>query len=103
MRFLISPYKKQIVGPVIIWTLLQLVIGGINLSSEGENSRILTVYYTYLNNGKNRWPLIRLQGKWLQDLGFHSGSKITIEEHGGALLIKAVDDDKMNGDKKDKA
>jgi len=69
------------------------VIGGIDLSSEGESSRILTVYYTYLNNGKDRWPLIRLQGKWLQDLGFQSGNKITIEEHSGALLIKAVPDE----------
>lgn len=69
------------------------MIGGIDLSSEGESSRILTVYYTYLNNGKDRWPLIRLQGKWLQDLGFQSGNKITIEEHSGTLLIKAVSDE----------
>lgn len=59
------------------------------MSGERENSRILTVYYTYLN-GKDRLPLIRLQGKWLQDLGFQSGDKIAIEEHSGALLIKAV-------------
>jgi len=62
------------------------------LSGESENSRILTVYYTYLN-GKKRLPLIRLQGKWLQDLGFQSGDKIAIEEHRGALLIKAVTDE----------
>jgi toxic protein SymE len=62
------------------------------LSGENENSRILTVYYTYLN-GKDRRPLIRLQGKWLQDLGFQSGDKVVIEEHGGALLIKAVTDE----------
>jgi len=62
------------------------------LSGEKENSRILTVYYTYLN-GKNRLPLIRLQGKWLQDLGFQSGDKIVIEEHNGALVIKAVADE----------
>ena len=62
------------------------------MSGENENSRILTVYYTYLN-GKKRLPLIRLQGKWLQDLGFQSGDKIAIEEHRGALLIKAVTDE----------
>jgi len=62
------------------------------LSGEKENSRILTVYYTYLN-GKTRLPLIRLQGKWLQDLGFQSGDKIAIEEHNGALVIKAVADE----------
>lgn len=62
------------------------------MSRESENSRILTVYYTYLN-GKDRRPLIRLQGKWLQDLGFQSGDKVVIEEHSGALLIKAVTDE----------
>lgn len=62
------------------------------MSGEKENSRILTVYYTYLN-GKNRLPLIRLQGKWLQDLGFQSGDKIVIEEHNRALVIKAVADE----------
>ncbi|TCL35110.1 type I toxin-antitoxin system toxin SymE [Anaerospora hongkongensis] len=59
------------------------------MSSEGESSRILTVYYTYLNNGKDRWPLIRLQGKWLQDLGFSSGAKIEVTESNGGLFIKA--------------
>ena len=62
------------------------------MSSERETSRILTVYYTYLN-GKDRRPLIRLQGKWLQELGFQSGDKVVIEEHRGALLIKAVPDE----------
>ena len=59
------------------------------MSSERETSRILTVYYRYLN-GKDRWPLIRLQGKWLQDLGFQSGDKVVIGEHSGALLIKTI-------------
>jgi toxic protein SymE len=69
--------------------LLQLAIGGIDLSGERESSRILTVYYTYLNQGKDRWPLIRLQGKWLQDLGFLSGAKIEVTESNGGLFIKA--------------
>ncbi|MDD4600477.1 hypothetical protein SDC9_15058 [bioreactor metagenome] len=29
-----------------------------------------------------------LQDKWLQDLGFHSGSKIASEEHGGTFSLK---------------
>lgn len=69
------------------------------MSSERETSRILTVYYTYLNDGKDRRPLIRLQGKWLQDLGFQSGDKIAIEEHSGALLIKAVTDERTAKEK----
>lgn len=68
------------------------------MSSERENSRILTVYYTYLN-GKDRLSLIRLQGKWLQELGFQSGDKIAIEEHSGALLIKAVTDEMTEKEK----
>ena len=68
------------------------------MSSERETSRILTVYYTYLN-GKDRRPLIRLQGKWLQDLGFQSGDKVVIEEHSGALLIKAVTDEMTEKEK----
>ena len=62
------------------------------MSDERETSRILTVYYTYLS-GKDRWPLIRLQGKWLQDLGFQSGNKIAVEEHYGSLLIKTITDE----------
>ena len=68
------------------------------MSSERENSRILTVYYTYLY-GKDRLSLSRLQGKWLQELGFQSGDKIAIEEHSGALLIKAVTDEMTEKEK----
>ena len=89
MRFLISPYKKQWQGRSSRRVLLQLAIGGIDLSGERESSRILTVYYTYLNQGKDRRPLIRLQGKWLQDLGFLSGEKIEVTESNGGLFIKA--------------
>lgn len=59
---------------------------------EAESSRILTVYYTYLG-GKDRRPLIRLQGRWLEELGFQSGDKVVIEEHSGALVIRAVTDE----------
>lgn len=65
------------------------------MSSKKETSRILTVYYTYLN-GKDRRPLIRLQGRWLEDLGYHSGDKVVVEEHSGALFIKAVADDEKD-------
>lgn len=45
-----------------------------------------------LKGGKDRRPLIRLQGKWLQDLGFQSGDKIAVEENNSSLLINAVPD-----------
>nr|WP_092075113.1 SymE family type I addiction module toxin [Dendrosporobacter quercicolus]NSL49642.1 type I addiction module toxin, SymE family [Dendrosporobacter quercicolus DSM 1736]SDN33608.1 toxic protein SymE [Dendrosporobacter quercicolus] len=53
----------------------------------GKSTRILTVYYTY-QNGATR-PLIRLQGKWLQELGFLPGAKIEVQENKGSLFIKA--------------
>jgi toxic protein SymE len=58
------------------------------MSTVKLGKRILTVYYTHLN-GKNM-PLIRLQGKWLQDLGFKTGSKIDVEETNGLLFIRVV-------------
>ncbi|EGO64767.1 SymE family type I addiction module toxin [Acetonema longum] len=59
------------------------------MSGEAENPRVLTVYYTY-PGGRGQRPLIRLQGKWLEDLGFQSGNKVVVEEHSGVLLIKAA-------------
>lgn len=58
------------------------------MSIPEESTRILTVYYIY-QSGQNR-PLIRLQGKWLQELGFQTGAKIEVRESSGCLLIKAV-------------
>nr|WP_092074372.1 SymE family type I addiction module toxin [Dendrosporobacter quercicolus]NSL49933.1 type I addiction module toxin, SymE family [Dendrosporobacter quercicolus DSM 1736]SDM92376.1 toxic protein SymE [Dendrosporobacter quercicolus] len=52
----------------------------------GKSTRILTIYYTY-QNGATR-PLIRLQGKWLQELGFLPGAKIEVKENEGSLFIK---------------
>lgn len=63
------------------------------MSGEMGSIRILRVYYTYHSHGKNLWPLIRLQGRWLQDLGFLPGTRIAVEEQSGALLIKAVPDE----------
>jgi len=59
--------------------------------SNSSGPRILTVYYAYLGaRGNDRRPLIRLQGKWLHDLGFQIGVKIAIEEQEGALIIRPI-------------
>jgi hypothetical protein len=51
--------------------------------------RKLTVYYTYIND--KQAPLIRLQGQWLRELGFTTGSQIEVAEQDGALLIKVAE------------
>lgn len=61
-----------------------------------KNHRTLTVYDTYANN--KQVPLIRLQGKWLQKLGFTIGGKIVVEEkEKGTLLITALGMDNTDG------
>lgn len=60
-------------------------------STNSDSPRVLTVYYAYLGAaGNSRQPLIRLQGKWLHDLGFQIGVKIAIEEREGALIIRQL-------------
>ncbi|CVK21679.1 SymE family type I addiction module toxin [Sporomusa sphaeroides] len=58
------------------------------MSTPQESTRVLTVYYT-CQNGALR-PLIRLQGKWLQELGFLTGAKIEVQGSKGSLLIRSV-------------
>jgi len=38
-------------------------------------------------------PLIRLQGKWLEGLGFCSGSKIQVLEQENKIIIEVVKED----------
>ncbi len=57
-------------------------------SMIGKGTRVLTVAYTH-QNGMER-PFIRLQGKWLQDLGFLPGAKIEVKETKEGLLIKSL-------------
>ena len=37
-------------------------------------------------------PLIRLQGKWLEKLGFHVGSKVLVSEEHGFITVKILED-----------
>jgi toxic protein SymE len=48
--------------------------------------RQLTVSYTYTQSGKEI-PFIRLQGKWLKELGFEIGKKITVKEQQCLLVV----------------
>ena len=51
--------------------------------------RELTVYYAYV--GENCYPLIRLQGRWLEILGFKIGKKVVVEEGENRLIITLND------------
>lgn len=57
--------------------------------------RKLTVGYIYTNN--KPYPLIRLQGKWLEELGFRVRDRVVVvvnEEH---LIIKKDNDHLLRG------
>ena len=50
--------------------------------------RLLTVYSAY--TGSAEIPQIRIQGKWLEKLGFNDGKKFIVEEKYGQLVIRLV-------------
>ena len=60
------------------------------------NARILTVSaISPYANKKGRFvliPIIRLQGKWLDTLGFQIGSKVKVYENGKTIIIKLLKD-----------
>lgn len=50
--------------------------------------RLITVSEMMANN--KPVPQIRLQGKWLDKLGFKAGRKVIVEEKFGQVLIRLV-------------
>jgi len=66
-----------------------LELGGyIHMSNDNLEKRILPVC-TIHQDGKY-WPFIRLQGRWLQRLGFAGDSMIEVEYSPGLLLIRLL-------------
>ena len=66
-----------------------LELGGyIHMSNDNLGKRILPVS-TIHQDGKY-WPFIRLQGRWLQRLGFAADSMIEVEYSPGLLLIRLL-------------
>jgi hypothetical protein len=43
-----------------------------------------------VTSNKNEVPFIRIQGIWLEKLGFTTGKKMIIEESYGKLVLKLV-------------
>jgi len=59
-----------------------------------KKKRILTVSSAFVNN--QQIPQIRIQGKWLNDLGFSIRSQVEVEVMHGELRIAILNDDKFN-------
>lgn len=53
------------------------------------NNRVLSISYVSANN--NEVPSIRLQGKWLEKLGFKHGNKVFVEEAKGEIILRLID------------
>lgn len=72
----------------IRWTLIvkKSVLSCSNYKDDEIQKRILSVYYSYTGNKKV--PQIRLQGKWLKELGFAIGEKIIVLPKNGIIEIK---------------
>ncbi len=56
-----------------------------------KKNRPMKVYETSGADYK-RIPQIRLQGKWLQELGFEIGEAVNVECEGGKLIITLRDE-----------
>ena len=57
-----------------------------------KKKRLLTVSSAYINN--QQIPQIRIQGKWLNDLGFSIRCRVEVEEMQGELILKVIKLDK---------
>jgi len=61
-----------------------------------KKKRVLTVSSAFINN--QLIPQIRIQGKWLNDLGFSIGLQIEVEEYERELKITVLRLDKPHGE-----
>lgn len=49
--------------------------------------------YDICNANYEKVPMLRLQGKWLRELGFGAGAAINVECNNGKLIISVVHHD----------
>lgn len=56
------------------------------MKEKQKRNRRRKVYCTY--QGRNLSPQIRLEGKWLEQLGFTAGSFVSIQCEEGRLVIE---------------
>lgn len=50
--------------------------------------REMTVYRARGTSMEDNKPLIMLQGKWLRDVGFSTGDRISVTCEGGRLIVE---------------
>jgi Toxin SymE, type I toxin-antitoxin system len=64
-------------------------LGGLFTLGKGVTmkERSLTISYSYGLNNEKPYPFIRLQGRWLERLGFSIGAKVIIATGDGILVI----------------
>ncbi|WP_338334453.1 SymE family type I addiction module toxin [Xanthomonas euvesicatoria] len=53
----------------------------------------MTVGYGYYPTSDQRVPTLRLRGRWLEQLGFAIGSKLSIRIHHGELVVSLAAED----------
>ena len=59
------------------------------IKPESERKRVLKIVGQSAYNYKEA-PTIRLHGRWLENLGFKVGEKVTVEEEYGRLVVSRV-------------
>jgi hypothetical protein len=55
--------------------------------------RKLTINYLNLQGNRKPCPLIRLQGRWLENLGFAIGAKVTVTTDERMIVIVPAKED----------
>jgi len=70
------------------------IIDGDLLNRAKGDNRVLTVS-GFSPSFRKEYPFIRLQGKWLESLGFQIGSRITVEEKQGELVLRVISYEKQ--------
>ena len=61
------------------------------------SSRMLTVSGFYPNSSLKPVPAVRVQGKWLENIGFCVGCKVEIYESTGEITIKLAESTENGG------
>jgi len=60
-------------------------------------SKSMKVAYTsrYQKNGTRTVPQIRMEGKWLEELGFSAGSSVMVEYEEGSIRIRPLNETEL--------
>jgi hypothetical protein len=96
----ILPVYSMLNKALLFFLSKQNLRGAIDMNS---NSRMLTVSGVYPNSSLNPVPAVRVQGKWLEDIGFCVGCKVKIYESVGEITIKLAESPENEGNAESKS